>query len=266
LQATWTLVEIDALAITPVAKAFLRTARKYGMIVMDTTGNNGSWIPRSVGNDTADEAMSLGTPFKDHAVSEGEPGDWFLDTGVYYFNGLDGLDWAGHLRVLDPTYMKAQFETRIAGKRLDPAATVSNNWTLTGAATAHESLTEAIMAPFAASNSPRIGDNTTGEVCEVRLGTLTIPGGKVLSALTAAVFCNTQAASNFKLDMRSGTTDIATLTVPLGKTTLGWWFLTYTGTEASLDLADLRLRFEMLATGTFCNVYAAYVLAEFENV
>lgn len=105
------LAEINAMGALPVTKAALRTARKFGMCWMDTTDNRGSWIFRSLGNDTADRAMGRGTPLADHARAEGEAGGWWEEGGVLYFVGLKGVDWS-HLRVIDPDYWRGFYDGR----------------------------------------------------------------------------------------------------------------------------------------------------------
>lgn len=266
-QSTYTFGEIEALAIPLVAKAFLKTVVTYGMIVMDTMGNvaGQSWNVRSLGNDTADDAILDETPMTDHAIAQGEPGSWFLDTGIYYFTALADADWT-KLRVLSPTYMKAAYDALLAPKKLDPTATLQvNSWSPTGAATIHQALLEATYPPFTADAALRIGTNTVGRICEVRCETLTIPEGKTLTALIGWFYGSVPGSTTqYTFRLKSGASVLASYTIPLANTNPGWFAVAYTGSMASVDLADLRLEFEHVAGTGFTNIYAAHITAEFE--
>lgn len=271
-DGTWfqyndTLENIDAESIDDAGKAFLRTARKYGMIVMDTTGGTGSWNVRSLGNDTADDAILADTPMTDHAVAVGSGGGWNESSGVYYYGGIhtgSGVDWASNLRVLDPTYMQGLYETRIAYKKLDPIADVENTgpWGITGASTVWEGLTEATYAPFDAGTTPRIGTNTAGRICSVRVETLTVPEGKTLKALTLWYNGNTATATTFTARLKSGTTVLGSYAQPANEN-YGWRSITYVTNGGDVDLEDIRIEFELVSGTNFSNIRAAHVMAEF---
>lgn len=263
-QGLWTPSEINALNRPNVAKVILRTICKYGMYYIDTTGNNGSWIFRSVGNDTADQATGRGTPMLNHAIAQGNAGDWWLDTGVWYFRGLIGLDWAGKLRVVDPAAMKTVYDATLTGRRIQPVATVANAWTLTGAASAHAALTEAVMAPALPTAALRIGSNVPGNKSEVRLATPTLP---TIEGIGAWGFYNAGANSFPIIRLKSGVTVLAQEARTLLNTNYGWYSVYYDGDMSAVDLADLRIEFEEdsvddLAAQQFVNAYEAYGMVE----
>ena len=245
-------------------KCYLKTLVTYGMIFMDTMGNvaGQSWNIRGIGNDGADLALHGTQPAKALAAASGEAGGWFLSGGVYYLT-MAGVDWT-RFRVLDPSYMQADYEARLALKKLDPIATLqTNSWAPTGAASIHLALIESTYPPFTASATLRIGTNTVGRICEVRCATLTVPSGHTLTSLTAWVYGSVPGSTTrWEMRLKHGSTVLATYRIPFSTTSPGWFAANYNGSMVGVDLADLRIEFEHTDGTGFTNIYAAHIQAE----
>lgn len=95
-QLDLTDAQIDALAVPNWRKTILRALAKYGAYVGDTGGGRGFGF----GFESGSTYTSFGHPdkFVEFAKSVGISGV----SGVYKLEINDGVDWASHLRVVDP--------------------------------------------------------------------------------------------------------------------------------------------------------------------
>lgn len=254
LQLNMTPAAIVALGLPTWKTGMLTAMSVYGAVVDDTGGS--SWNMRCL-SDASTASLGGATPLGTWAqtaasFSSGSPAFGDLKSGVTWSN----------FRVLDPAYMKGLYDARLATYKLDPIATISNNWTLTGGATAHACLTEATYPPFAATSTLRIGTSTTSNVSEVRVATPTIPNGKTIVGLVGWAYVNVATSTVYKMEIESGTTVLGTYSL---STVVGgqlWWPVEAT-TLAGLDSTDIRLKFTCTTGGTGGNIYAAHVMAEY---
>lgn len=258
LQYNRTFAQIDADAATygwhPTEVMLLKAMSKYGAIVVDTGG--ASWNIRFLG-DASTASLGGGEPMADYAASA----SGWSGSPISYMDWSATIDWASHLRVLDPDERRAAYEADLASRKLDPVTQISNDWAVTGAANAAAGLSETTYPPFSASNSQRIGTNTVGRVAEVQVATLTVPEGKALRALTLWYFGNTAAGCSYRAELLSGTTQLAEYAQPAGQN-YGWRAVSYSGDMSGVDLADIRMRFTLDEGTGFSNIYAAHVMAE----
>lgn len=257
LQLNMTPAAIIALGLPAWKTAILTALAVYGGVVDDTGGS--SWNMRfwddastaSLGG--AQPLGALSQTLTSLGWSAGSPSFGDLKSGVTWSN----------LRVLDSAYMQGLYEARQAAWKLDPIATVSNNWTLTGGATAHACLTDTAYPPFSATSTLRIGTQTTNNVAEVRVATPSAPTGLVLTGLVAWFHGNTATGTTYRMDLKSGTTVIGTVTM-VANAGAQYWYGAAATTLAGLDPADIRISIVCVAgAGGFGNVYAAHVMAEY---
>jgi hypothetical protein len=96
-QLDLTDAEIDALPVPAWKQAILRAMARYGMYVGDT---GGTWAIKQEGGTTY---TSFGYPDLWQSTSEAlETVSFFRPDNTYVLNLRDGVDWARHLRVIDP--------------------------------------------------------------------------------------------------------------------------------------------------------------------
>lgn len=258
LQLNMTSAAIDALGQPVWKTAILKAMATYGAVVIDTGGS--SWNCRFIG-DGSHAAVGGRQRVKDYATAQGDPGQWYLDTGSgYYYGDLKtGVPWT-NFRVIDSTYLKGLHDARIAPLKLDPVSTITNNWTLTTGATAHACLTEATYAPFTADSTSRISTGTVGRVCEVKLAAFTAPTGRAPVGVTGWFWGNTGTGTTYLCELVSGTTVLASYTKP-ANTGQGWHAVS-APSLVGVDLTDLRLRFTLTAGTSTSNIYAAHAFVD----
>jgi hypothetical protein len=96
-QLDLTDAEIGALPVPAWKQAILRAMAHYGMYVGDT---GGTWAIKQEGGTTY---TSFGYPDLWQSISQVlESVSFFRPDNTYVLNLRDGVDWARHLRVIDP--------------------------------------------------------------------------------------------------------------------------------------------------------------------
>ena len=252
-QLNMTPAQVVALGFPAWKQAMVMSMAVYGFFVDDTGAGTSSFI-RFV-DDASEHSVGGGTPLA--TWTSGQSG-W--SGNPESANIATGVNWAANLRVIDPSYLQTLYLNRIAYKKLDPLADVSNNWGLTGGASASSCLTQATYyGPFRPVTTQSIHSATNGQVAEVRCETLTTT--RTATAYTGWFYATTAASASFRCDLESGTTVIATYTMP-ANFQAGWYGLsTGVADVSAVNVADIRLKFTMLSSAT-ATIYAAHVFPD----
>jgi len=97
LWLDYTPAQIDAMNLPAWKKVILKAMNAYGIIIGDTNGGNQSW---GIQAESEQGYASFGRTsyWKTLGQQTGAGGYG----GGYVFDLMSGVDWAGHLRVLDP--------------------------------------------------------------------------------------------------------------------------------------------------------------------
>ena len=146
---------------------------------------------------------------------------------------------------------------------LRPDGTVSNVWTVTpSGSTAQVVLDDAVLQPTAPSTATDYLTVTGNgpKVAEVTVGTQALAPGDTVTSTTAWAYVATGSGRTVTLELLTGTTSLATSTIPAGAAASWRSVATSTAlTQAQLD--NLRIRFTLNGTGssTATFAYAAYM-------
>lgn len=145
---------------------------------------------------------------------------------------------------------------------LRPNATVSNGYTVTGPATAHEALDEAVTQPTAPDTATdHISTSTVGAVAEVALADYALGAGESVTETRLWVYLGAGAKRGHRVSLRHGATILATADFP---TETGWQSVASTTVLTQAQIDDLRAHLECYSTaggggqGTI-TVYATYI-------
>lgn len=239
IQLNMTNAEIDALSTAAWRKTLLRAWAEYGAYIHDTGGQS-----ISVRMESGQSYVALGgtDPWRDLAVSLGlteDPTD-----GVYYVDlaGAD-VDWATKLRVIDASYWEGLHATDLATVWLRPNSTSTNNWTLSGGATAHECLDRTYIPSYSGQpdNTENVNTTVADEVVTIGFQDFTLPAGKKVESVAVYVNCFTGATTpTITLEVDAGATNLNTTTVPAGSSQ-DWWLLMCSPVPSLAQINDLTL-------------------------
>lgn len=143
-----------------------------------------------------------------------------------------------------------------------PNATVSNQWTLVGAATAHEVLDQAVSDPTAADVGVRVNSLTNGHVCEVAIADLALAARERVDSVTVKLYRDAPALSaSAEARLFTGSTQLGSTYTWSAITAAGWIdAVTHTDGLTQSELDDLRIRLTKVNGSTAgIRVYAAYL-------
>lgn len=144
---------------------------------------------------------------------------------------------------------------------LRPDGVISSAWNLNGAASANAALNGTAVQPTAGDTTQFISSNTSAQVTEVTLGTITLGGGESVTSVKVWEYGKADTlASGHAFQAYKGTTALGTAGAVADGDALAWRSSTYTGALTQAEVDDLRIRFTEGGGGLGSNyAYEAYV-------